>query len=81
MVTLPPQVQRVIGSPGALRELGLLDAGELGNERARFRMAWEARTARERELALLPPTLRQQLEGVAERLRLDAPRRREVVHG
>ena len=72
---LPPQVQRAVGSPVALRELGLLDAGELGNERARFRLAWEARAARERELALLPPSLRQRLEAAADRRRLDAPRR------
>lgn len=67
---LPPEVQVVVGSPRDLKEMGLMDSGDLGNERARFRMAWEARAQRSQYLAVMPAEVRGRLEAVSEKLRL-----------
>lgn len=62
---LPPEVQAALGSASALRELALVPESELGNERARFRMGWEARQHRAQHMAALPKGIRERLESVA----------------
>ncbi len=67
---LPPDVQAIVGSPRDLRELGMVETSALGNEKARFRMAWESRAKRNEYLAVMPAEIRNRLEGVADKLRL-----------
>jgi hypothetical protein len=77
---LPVEVQAALGSASALRDLALVPESELGNERARWRMGWEARQERAQYMAALPVGIRAELEGVAERLALSEPRV-EVIGG
>lgn len=62
---LPPEVQAALGSASALRDLALVPESELGNERARWRMGWEARQERAQYVAALPAGIRAELESVA----------------
>lgn len=65
---LPPEIQRVVGSPQQLREWAMTDASALQTVVAsNFQRAYRATQERERESAMLPAELRQAIGGMTER--------------
>ncbi len=59
---LPVAVQRAIGSPGALRELGQMDSDALNTvEKSHFVRTYRAEIQKIRDEAKLPPSMRQQI--------------------
>ena len=65
--TLPPAVQRAVGSPNQLREWGMVSEDVFGSVVAsNFRKIWEKQQTREREQAALPAELRQMISNIAQ---------------
>lgn len=65
--TLPPAVQRAVGSPNQLREWGMVSEDVFGSVVAsNFRKIWEKQQTREREQAALPAELRQMISDIAQ---------------
>lgn len=71
---LPADIQAALHEPSALREIGMADADDMSVMKGQFRMAWEARVTRQRQMAMLPAGIRATIEQAAERLALGAPR-------
>lgn len=68
---LPPEVQKAVGAPEQLKAWAEMDADTVGSVVAsNFMRNYRAQQARERELAVLPPEMRQMLGGIAERVKL-----------
>lgn len=69
---LPPEVQRSVGSANQLREWGMMDTNTLQSVVAsNFMRGFRARKARDKELAMIPPEMREALRGISERMRLE----------
>ena len=58
---LPPLVQKTVGSPGQLREWAMMDSTSLSVTGSHFQKSFEIMQKREKELALLPPDIRDRL--------------------
>jgi hypothetical protein len=71
---LPGDIQAALHDASALREIGMADADDISVMKGQFRMAWEARVTRQRQMAMLPAGIRATIEQAAERLALGAPR-------
>ncbi len=68
---LPPDVQRVVGSPEQLKAWAGMDAETVQSVVAsNFRRSYRVRKARERELAMIPADVREMIQGAANSLRL-----------
>jgi len=67
---LPEDIQAAVHGPEGLREIGMGEADEISVMKGQFRMAWEARVRRQREMALLPAQMREVIEAAAERMAL-----------
>ena len=69
---LPPEVQRSVGSANQLREWGQMDTNTLQSVVAsNFMRGFRARKARDKELAMIPPDMREALRGISNRMRLE----------
>lgn len=67
--TLPPDIQRTVGSPNQLKEWALMDAETVSSVVAsNFQRSYKARAAQSREFASLPPDIRKMISGVADRM-------------
>lgn len=69
---LPEDIQAALHGPEALREIAMAEEESLPVMKGQFRMAWEARVRRQREMALLPAAMRQTIEQAVDRMRLGA---------
>ena len=69
---LPENVQRAIGAPEQLREWAMMDVDTVQSVVAsNFRRSYRVQQARQKELALIPPDMREALRGISERMRLE----------
>lgn len=69
---LPPAVQKLVGSPTALREWALLDTVTAQSVVAsNFQRSYRATEAQEKDRAKLPGSVKQFISGVSEMLRLE----------
>lgn len=70
---LPPAVQNAVGSPEQLRQWAMMDSGTVESVVAsNFRKSYAARQTREKELAKLPQSVRNLINGVSEVMRLES---------
>lgn len=68
---LPETVQKAIGAPEQLREWAMMDADTVQSVVAsNFRRSYRAQQSREKELAMIPPGIRESLAAISERMRL-----------
>ena len=68
---LPPEVQRAVGSAEQLRDWAMMDAETVQSVVAsNFMRNYRTRLARDKELAMLPPDVRNLISGTVERLKL-----------
>lgn len=66
--SLPVPVQRYYGGVSGMRDIALLDIGELPNERARFLKHIVRIMEQEKARASLPPDVRQAIDGMVKKL-------------
>ena len=65
---LPPELQRIVGSPNQLRDWALMDSDTVNSVVAsNVQRAYRTRTASEREMRLLPESVKLAIGGMAER--------------
>ena len=68
---LPPDVQRVVGRPEQLREWAIMEAETVQSVVAsNFMRSFRASQARKKEAAMLPPSVRGLISGLADSLQL-----------
>lgn len=68
---LPPEVQRAVGAPEQLREWAQMDTETVQSVVAsNFMRNYRTRSAREKEMAMLPPDVRVMIAGVADGMKL-----------
>ena len=68
---LPPELQRLVGSPNQLRDWAMMDAATVNSVVAsNVQRAYRTRTEAEREMRVLPESVRTALAGFAERFAL-----------
>ena len=66
---LPPVVQRIVGSPGQLREWSQMDASEVGTVIAsNFQRSYRARAKNEREYEALPASVKGYMQALADKM-------------
>lgn len=69
---LPPDLQRVVGSPSQLRDWAMMDAGTFQSVVAsNFQRSYRAQRQRQEELALLPPDVRALAQSLGKTLALE----------
>lgn len=69
---LPEEVQRAVGAPEQLKEWATMDVETVQSVVAsNFRRSYRVQQARQKELATIPPALREALRGISERMRLE----------
>lgn len=65
---LPPELQRIVGSPNQLRDWALMDADTVNSVVAsNVQRAYRTRTEAEREMRVLPASVKSMLTGIADR--------------
>ena len=70
---LPPQIQRVVGSPTQLRDWAQMDSDSLHSVVAsNFQRSYRAKVKADKEYAALPSDVRKAIGGLADRMRLEA---------
>jgi hypothetical protein len=68
---LPPEVQRAVGSPEQLRDWAMMEAEVVQSVVAsNFMRNYRTRLARDKELAMLPPDVRNLISNTVDRLKL-----------
>ena len=73
---LPPSVQAAVGRPEQLREWAMMDVETVQSVVAsNFMRGFKTAIRRERETAMLPNDIKQLLNGVGDRMQLEAPGR------
>ena len=69
---LPEEVRRAVGAPEQLKEWATMDVETVQSVVAsNFRRSYRVQQARQKELATIPPALREALRGISERMRLE----------
>lgn len=64
---LPPEIQRIVGSPNQLRAWGTMDEDEVDTVVAsNFQRSYRARVAADREMQMLPSDVRQQIQRLSD---------------
>lgn len=67
---LPPEVQRAVGAPEQLKAWAAMDADTVGSVVAsNFMRNYRSQQTRERELAVLPPEMRQMIGNIADSMK------------
>jgi hypothetical protein len=67
--SLPPTIQRLVGSPNQLREWAVMEAETVDSViQSNFMRSFKARQQQEKELAMLPESTKQLIAGLSEKL-------------
>jgi len=68
---LPPLIQKLVGSPNQLRDWAIMDIESVQSVvQSNFMRSFKARQAKEEQNALLPETMRQMINGIAEQKKI-----------
>ena len=71
---LPPELQKLVGSPAQLREWAVMDSGTLHSVvSSNIQRAYKAVVKRERERAKLPEDVRRVIAAVSQKMAIDGP--------
>ena len=71
--SLPPMLQKIVGSPNQLREWALMDVETVNSViQSNFMRSYRAMAAREREYAMLPESTRQLIQSIAAKMDMKA---------
>ncbi|MCF8017806.1 MAG: hypothetical protein K9L62_00275 [Vallitaleaceae bacterium] len=69
--SLPPIIQKIIGSPSQLREWGLMDSDTVNSViQSNFMRSYTARSRQEKEILMLPDSTRALIQGLSEKMAL-----------
>jgi len=67
--SLPPILQKIVGSPNTLREWAVMDIATVNSViQSNFMRSYKARVAKEREYAMLPESTKRLIQGIAARM-------------
>lgn len=66
----PPLIQKLVGSPGQLREWAITENLNIEVVSSNFMRSYKARVAQEKERSMLPESTRQMISGLADKMAL-----------
>lgn len=67
--SLPPMLQRLVGSPNQLREWALMDSEVVNSViQSNFMRSYKAKVVQEKEYAMLPESTKQLIQGIAAKM-------------
>lgn len=69
--SLPPMIQKIVGSPNQLREWAMMDSETVNSViQSNFIRSYKAKAAQEKEFKMLPESTKQLIAGLAQKLSL-----------
>ena len=72
-INLPPEIQKVVGSPNQLREWALMNVETVNSViQSNFMRSYKAKVAQEKEYAMLPESTRQLIQSIAVKMDMKA---------